>query len=186
MREDLIRVRAYFHFENHTGKNWKDPISNWLQAEEEEGRSARAYEFFEELGRRAAFIRGLYRRYRVVLKPNEGLSLALEEAEALARGDKLEGLASAEQLHTIQSRAHVIYAFAETLKTCVDAGLDVSRHLPQMTTGSTDFGISSRDNKAIFFKDFEFELFIASALIRSGLVPALTGPGDPRGDPPIE
>ena len=52
MDEDRIRVRAYFHFEDQTGRNWAYPVSNWLQAAEEE----RAIEFFDELGRRVNFI----------------------------------------------------------------------------------------------------------------------------------
>jgi hypothetical protein len=34
--EDDIRTRAYFHFENRTGKRWQDPDANWSQAEAEE------------------------------------------------------------------------------------------------------------------------------------------------------
>jgi hypothetical protein len=34
--ENDIRTRAYFHFENRTGKNWEDPDANWNQAEAEE------------------------------------------------------------------------------------------------------------------------------------------------------
>jgi hypothetical protein len=178
MDEDRIRVRAYFHFENRTGRNWADPVSNWLQAAEQE----RAIEFFDELGRRVSFIRSLYRRHRIVLKPGEGLALALDEAEALARGDKAKGPFAQQQLIRSASDAHVIYAIAGSLQTCVSAGLDVSKHLPNLTTGTTDYGTSSTNLKSIFFKDFEFETFIASALIRNGLVPAFAEPGDPSGD----
>ena len=36
MTENDIRTRAYFHFENRTGKNWEDSAANWSQAEAEE------------------------------------------------------------------------------------------------------------------------------------------------------
>jgi hypothetical protein len=36
VNEDDIRTRAYFHFANRTGANWRDPTSNWTQAEAEE------------------------------------------------------------------------------------------------------------------------------------------------------
>lgn len=164
MTEDRIRVRAYFHFENRTGRDWADPVSNWLQAAEEE----QADEFFDELRRRVDFIRNLYRRHRIILKPGEGLALALDEAEALARGDKAKGPFLQDKLIRVVNDAHVIYAIGASLETCVSAGLDVSKHLPNLTTGTTDYGTPSNDPKAIFFKDFEFETFIASALIRSG------------------
>ncbi len=34
--ENDIKTRAYFHFENRTGKRWQDSNSNWIQAEAEE------------------------------------------------------------------------------------------------------------------------------------------------------
>lgn len=36
LTESDIRTRAYFHFENRTGKRWQDSDSNWSQAEAEE------------------------------------------------------------------------------------------------------------------------------------------------------
>src|SRR5207253_2551835 len=44
MAESRIRVRAYFLFEDRTGRSWADPVSNWLQATEEE----QAIQFFDE------------------------------------------------------------------------------------------------------------------------------------------
>ena len=79
-------------------------------------------------------------------------------------------------------RAHVIYALGESLSICVDAGLDLRNHLANLTTGTTDYGMPSTDAKRIFFKDFEFETFIASVLIKNRLIPALTAPGDPTGE----
>ena len=37
LRATRVRNRAYFHWENRTGRQWWDPVSNWLQAESEEG-----------------------------------------------------------------------------------------------------------------------------------------------------
>src|SRR5690554_2860601 len=36
MNLEHVRVRAYFHFENRTGRTWMNSEENWLQAEEEE------------------------------------------------------------------------------------------------------------------------------------------------------
>jgi hypothetical protein len=33
---ERIRTRSYFHWLNKTGRQWQDPVANWLQAEEEE------------------------------------------------------------------------------------------------------------------------------------------------------
>ncbi len=49
--ENDIKPRAYFHFENRTGKNWDDSASNWSQAEAEERAlaTARALDISGEL-----------------------------------------------------------------------------------------------------------------------------------------
>ena len=49
--ENDIKTRAYFHFENRTGKNWDDSASNWSQAEAEERAlaTARALDISGEL-----------------------------------------------------------------------------------------------------------------------------------------
>lgn len=49
--ENDIRIRAYFHFENRTGKNWEDAAANWTQAEGEERAlaTARALDISGEL-----------------------------------------------------------------------------------------------------------------------------------------
>jgi hypothetical protein len=178
MSDTSIRLRAYFHFENRTGHSWRDAVSNWLQAESQE----KALAFFTELGRRVTFIRQVYTRYHIPLKPTEGLARALDEAEALARGVKAESAFSREYLIQITNEIHVIYAFGGNLEVTVNAGLDVSTHLANLTTGTTNYGTPSADSKTIFFKDFEFELFLASALLQHGLRPIFTPPGDPCGE----
>jgi hypothetical protein len=35
-REHRIRERAFFHWENRSGRYWRDPVSNWIEAEEED------------------------------------------------------------------------------------------------------------------------------------------------------
>lgn len=178
MDENRIRVRAYFHFENQTGKHSENSVSNWLQAEREE----QALMFFMELGRRVSFIRDVYARYQIVMKPNEGLAQALDAAESLANGDKAKSPFSQSDLIQLTNDAHIIYAFGGTLEDVVSAGLDVSNHLANMTTGTTDYGSPSSRNETIFFKDFEYELFLTSALVRKGLKPTFTPPGDPCGE----
>jgi hypothetical protein len=140
---------------------------------------------WKELLDRTAFIRKTFADAKVPLKAGEGLERSLTEAEALARGEKLPGEPSAEVLNAVARDAHVIYALTDSLKTCADAGLDIVPHLKQITTGTTDYGTpaSGTDAKRIYFKDFEFELFTAAALLRAGLAVQLADPpNDPRGD----
>jgi len=178
MDEIRTRVRAYFHFENQTGHHWQDSVSNWLQAEQEE----RSLIFFVELGRRVAFIRDVYDRHHIALRPNQGLARALAEAEALGAGAKATLPYSRSYVVQLTNDAHVIYAFGGDLETVVNGGLNVSHHLANLTTGTTDYGVPSSQNGTIFFKDFEFELFLASALLRKDLNPIFTLPGDPCGE----
>ena len=141
-------------------------------------------EFCKELGRRVQFIRDLYRTGRIGLRRGEGLSLALDEAAALAAGDKSSEPFSQELLIRVVNDAHIIYAIAESLETCTKAGLNIAHHLKQLTTGTADYGTPAASNVGtMFLKDFEFEIFIAATLIRHGLMPALPDePNDPRGD----
>ncbi len=137
-----------------------------------------------ELARRVKFIRDIYSTYKINLKSSEGLSLSLEEAEAVAAGQKTNEPFTQGRLIRTVNDVHVIYAIAEILEICVQAGLNVSNHLKQLTTGTVDYGTpEARNKKTRFLKDFEFELFIASALIRGKLKPEFpTQPNDPRGD----
>ena len=176
--EPRIKTRAYFLFENRTGRDWQHSISNWLEAEREE----RFLSFCGELSRRVEFIRDLYATYRIPLKPDQGLTRALAEAEALGAGDKASFPYSRDYLIQLTNDAHVIYGFGGDLETAVNAGLDVSHHLSNLTTGTTDYGVPSSRNNAIFFKDFEFELFLVSSFLRKGLNPIFTTPGDPCGE----
>jgi hypothetical protein len=178
LNETGIRVRAYFYFENRTGCHWQDAVSNWLQAERDEQSLA----YFVELDRRVAFIRNAYARHRIPLNPNGGLARALAEAEALGKGEKATFAYSRDYLIQLTNDAHVIYAFGGDLEQIVNAGLDVSHHLSNLTAGTTDFGTPSIRNSTIFFKDFEFELFLTSALLQKGLHPTFTPPGDPCGE----
>jgi len=123
MDEIRTRVRAYFHFENQTGHHWQDSVSNWLQAEQEE----RSLIFFVELGRRVAFIRDVYDRHHIALRPNQGLARALAEAEALGAGAKATLPYSRSYVVQLTNDAHVIYAFGGDLETVVNGGLNVSK-----------------------------------------------------------
>ena len=135
-----------------------------------------------ELGEKVDFIKDTFAENKVQIRPDEGLGLALEEARALAAGEKLPGNPSGDRLRAIAHDAHVVWALAEGLKMCLDAGLDVKAHLAQLTTGTTDYGTSG-DGHAIYFKDFECELFIAATLLRAGTEARFSDtPNDPRGD----
>ncbi len=139
---------------------------------------------WRELLERSDFIRKIFIAAKVPLKPGEGLERSLAEADALARGDKLLGEPSSEMLAAIAHDAHVIWALVDTMKTRMAAGLNIVPHLKQITTGTTDYGTpaSGTEAKRIYFKDFEFELFVAAAMIRAKLQVALADPPtDPRG-----
>lgn len=141
-------------------------------------------EFCKELGRRVVFIRDICEQFKVPLKPDQGLTLALNEAEALSVGKKSKDPLTPLRLNEAVRCAHVVYAIAESLETCAKVGLDVSDHLRQMTTGTANYGTpGSYEARTIFLKDFEFELFVASALIRGGIIPEFfPQSNDPRGD----
>jgi hypothetical protein len=140
---------------------------------------------WKELEGRTNYIRDVFAKAKVAMNPAEELARSLAEADALARGEKLPGDPSPEVLAAIGHDAHVIWALVDNLKDCIAGGLNVTPHLKQLTTGTTDYGTPAAGNEAkkIYFKDFEFELFLASAMLRAQLKVQLTDPpNDPRGD----
>jgi hypothetical protein len=142
---------------------------------------------WEELGRREELIRNAYDKAKVVLKPKQGLSLALEEANALVAGLKSTKLPSDAAVRAAVQAFHVIYSIADSIEICLHSGLDISEHLARMATGTTDFGTPSKKVGKIYFKDFEYELFVASCLIRRGLKPEfLEDRSDPMGEMSVD
>ncbi len=138
--------------------------------------------FWIELGRREKLLRDTYHRLKISLQPGHGMAKALDEAKALAGGIKAE-FSDTSLLDTVKA-CHTIYAIAGNVEVCLDAGLDISRQLSSMATGTTDYGTpGSTTDKSIYLKDFEYELFIAASLIRGGLMPQfLDNPSDPMGE----
>jgi len=141
-------------------------------------------EFWNELGRRADAIRGAYQQAHIQLNGNSPVAKALAEAKELADGVKSKDPANNQTILRTVEAAHVIYAIAESIVTCQSGGLDITRHLKQMGTGTINFGIpGTAENKDIYLKDFEYELFIASILLKNGLQPSfLDDPSDPIGE----
>jgi hypothetical protein len=139
---------------------------------------------YDELMRRVVYIRDLYSAMNIPLKRDQGLSLALDRAEAVAKSTLSADAVEGDGLHRTVRDTHVVWALSDSLATCVSAGLNVRPHLSQINTGSTDFGTpASGSSKEIFFKDFEAELLVAAALLRGGLpVKFFEDPNDPRGD----
>ncbi|AUX22825.1 uncharacterized protein SOCEGT47_033380 [Sorangium cellulosum] len=135
---------------------------------------------WEELLRRVVYIRNLYRERGIALPPGEGLALALDEAEALGRGDVSAAPATDENAARTAHDAHVIWVLQENIETCLTNGLDLSSHLANIATGTTDYGAPAEDNRRIFFKDFEYEVFVMAALLRQGRRVVLAAqPNDP-------
>jgi hypothetical protein len=143
-------------------------------------------DFWNELLSRVQFIRGLYAQKKIQLKAGEGLTKALDEAEATANNvASLSPVTGDAFVDSILS-CHVIWAFYDSVKGCIGAGLDVTNHLRQVTTGTIDFGVPSdaaTSHEKIYFKDFEAELCVAGQLGKAGLpVSFLDDPSDPRGE----
>lgn len=141
-------------------------------------------EFWKELGRREEAIRAAYKRTQINLNEDGSLGKALAEARELADGVKSNEPANDEAVLRSVEAAQVIYAMAESIETCQSGGLDINRHLAQMATGTINFGTpGTSEKKDIYLKDFEYELFIASTLLRVGLNPNfLTDANDPIGE----
>jgi hypothetical protein len=139
---------------------------------------------WKELGRREELLRNAYRNLRIPLNPDQGLALALAEARALADGVKSSEPATEVAVLKAVEACHVIFAISESVGICHSAGLEITRQLRQMATGTANFGTpGSTKTKGIYLKDFEYELFIASSLIRRGLAPRfLDDPSDPMGE----
>jgi len=143
---------------------------------------------WDELTDAVAYIREQFAANKIRLAKDEGITKALDEAEALGKG-RAEGLVDATKpLITSVEECHVILAFARDLRLCVRHGLPVGPHLRRMTSGSTNFGVPSAPNEHnFFFKDFETELFVAATPIQAGLpVRFLELDNDPRGEMEVE
>ncbi len=135
---------------------------------------------WHELRQKVQYLRDLYRRLHIQLRPGQGLALALDEAEALANGVKSPLAATDDNAARSAHNAHVIWMLSDNVKTCVEAGLELRAHLANIATGSTDFGTQSQDNRTIFFKDFEYEVFIMATLLNKGVrVELAPTPNDP-------
>lgn len=106
-----------------------------------------------QLLERVRYIRELYAMRRLKLLPGEGLGQALMEAEALGLGQKLTLQEEPSEATLLASAhaAHVVWALADGLKQCDDAGLDLTAHLKQITTGTTDFGTPATGNDRTHF-----------------------------------
>ncbi len=143
-------------------------------------------DYWDQLAERVEYLRDLYRAKKIALKPGEGMTIALDEAEQSARGVASQDAGTDENLVLAVNACHVVWGLYDSIKACVDAGLDVTNHLGQLTTGTIDFGVpadAATSHKTIFFKDFEAELLIAAQLTRAGLpVQFLEEANDPRGE----
>src|SRR5260370_8066150 len=124
-------------------------------------------DFWNQLLSRVQFLRGLYAERKIQLKPGEGLTIALDEAEATANNEKNLSPASGDAFVNSIVACHVVWALYDSVKGCIDAALDVTDHLRQLTTGTIDFGVpadAATSHEKIYFKDFEAELFVTSQL----------------------
>lgn len=142
-------------------------------------------DYWQQLSARVQYLRDLYKKGKVPLKPGQGLTTALDEAAAAAAGAPSTEQPTDENVMASVNACHVVWGLYDSVKACIDAGLDVSGHLGQLTTGTVDFGVPAEaaDNKTIFFKDFEAELLVAAQLAKATLpVQFLPEANDRRGE----
>jgi len=139
-----------------------------------------------ELGRRVASVRQHLTAARVRLPVGSPFLEALTEADELARGIKSAKPPTDENVEDTILQASVIWNLAEILDRCAAAGLNPSSHLRNMNSGTLDFGrpaVGPNGNRQIYFKDFEFELLIASLLAqRARSIAFPVAANDPRYD----
>lgn len=142
-------------------------------------------DLWNELPNRIDWLRNLYHERGIALKPDEGLAKSLSEAEAVVRRVVKTGGTTTGNLMDAVAACHLVWSLYDSLEGCISAGLDITPYLARMTTGTTDYGVPAAplSYQAIFFKDFETELFIAASLARAGLpVKFLEAANDPRGE----
>jgi hypothetical protein len=143
-------------------------------------------DYWSGLMDRVQYLRDLYKQNRIPLKPGEGLTVALDEAEATAKRVASSDAPTEENFLKSANACHAVWNLHEVVEACISAGLDVADHLRQLTTGTLDYGIPAdavTSNKTIFFKDFEAELLVASRLGKAGLpVQFFQKSNDPRGE----
>jgi hypothetical protein len=124
---------------------------------------------------------------RVSLTCPGNVVLPVDVSPTLVAGLKSTKLPSDAEVRATVQAFHVIYSIADSIEFCLLSGLDISEHLARMATGKTDFGTPSKKNGKIYFKDFEYELFVASCLIRRGLKPEfLEDRSDPIGEMSVD
>ena len=147
-------------------------------------------DYWTELLARVQYLRDLYHDKKISLKPGQGLTQALDEAEACARCAPSPDAPTDDNLVNSVNACHLVWGLHDSVKACSDATLDVASHLRRLTTGTIDFGVPADPVTAartIYFKDFEAELFVAGQLAKGGLhVEFLPQDNDPRGEMSVE
>lgn len=144
-------------------------------------------EYWDQLLKKILFLRSLYKDKGIPLKDGQGMARALDEAEAVAKGETIAATPENVDVMASVNACHVMWALFESIKACIDVGLNIDSHLRQLTTGTTDYGVPSGNVKEIFFKDFEAELFVAAELAKASLpVQFLDDPDDPKGEMRVE
>jgi len=140
-------------------------------------------DFWSQLLDRVNYLRNEYKQRKINLKQNQGLTVVLNEAEAVAKGDVSQDNPTTDNQKRCAEACDVVWALYDSITLCIKGGLDISSHLRQLTTGTTDFGTPAGTNKTIYFKDFEAELFVAGQLAAAKLpVQFLNDQNDPRGE----
>ena len=137
----------------------------------------------KELKSRIIRIRNYLLSAHVTIPSGSGLDNALREAEAFADSIKSTHPPTNENVLFTALASHLAWNLADILDACSHAGLDFAPHLQRMKIGSVDFGTPALSNRYIYFKDFEFELFVTSGLLQQTLnVAVQSASNDPRFD----
>ncbi len=110
-------------------------------------------DIWKQIGESVEIIESALRTYRIRLNPDQGLAQSMKEAKELAQGIKLSSPATNQEAIRIANDAHFVLAMGWEVKTCMEAGLDVSDHLKQMNTGTVNFGTPADKLHAHYLKD---------------------------------
>ncbi len=141
---------------------------------------------WEKLSSKIQVLLSHFTDLKVNLSKEHGIGLAIHQASMIAVNNHngvivdFHGITKKEFASSIQ----IVWNLTENIDICHAAGLNIKSHLKQMNVGSIKYGVKNparRNDK--FYKDFEFEIFIAAQLSGNGVTPKFFEKlNDPRGD----
>lgn len=141
--------------------------------------------YWAELEDKYNYLLHLLSKLNITPKEGHGLYSMLEIVNALLNCEKSK-IENEEEikkaiLHDAKS-CQALYALTESLKTLDQYSIEYKYQLNNCRTGSFDYGKHDEDSKMIFYKDFEYELFLAASIVKTNChnvkLPQDSGPID--------